>query len=186
MIIYDNKLPYEPCKSHTNLQIQVSKPKELKMTPPKVKAHDKFFGFTEEEFENSLFWSIVSIFAVYGCKIPSNINDLRKFKLKDQTFNNNHMAYRNFLQEFENGKHTIDKDWIIMEALAKVTYRPIIILSSLNEHKEKKIFKFNHESIKPPIFLGTYRVEGKIIFTPYKLWLTLQNRSQIRSKVERF
>jgi hypothetical protein len=61
----------------------------------------------------------------------------------------------------------MDKDWILLEALAMATFRPIIILSSLPEHRDKKIIKYNHESVKPPIILETYRVEGQLIFTPY-------------------
>jgi hypothetical protein len=61
----------------------------------------------------------------------------------------------------------MDKDWILLEALARATFRPIILLSSLPEHENKKVIKYNHESVKPPIILGVYRIEGKIIFTPY-------------------
>ena len=39
-------------------------------------------------------------------------------KLKDQSFNNHHGNYRTFLQEFEAGMHNIDKDWLLVEALA--------------------------------------------------------------------
>ena len=54
--------------------------------------------------------------------MPESINELRKLtvkeikkgklgiKLKDQSFNNYHGKYRKYLDEFENGKHSIDKD----------------------------------------------------------------------------
>ena len=128
---------------------------------------------------NSLFWSILSIYAVYECNLPDSVYDLRKLavneikkgilgiKLKDQSFNNHHNNYRTFLQEFESGMHNIDKDWLLVEALAKATFRCMIFLSSLNEHHEKPIFKYNSESTKPPLIFGVYRVDNNIIFTPY-------------------
>ena len=61
----------------------------------------------------------------------------------------------------------MDKEWIIAEALSKVTNRCLIFISSLEEHKEKKIFKYNPDSNKPPLIFGVYRVEDKIIFTPF-------------------
>jgi hypothetical protein len=178
-IIYDNNFPYEPCKIYTKLPIELPKPKELKTVSPNVNKQDKYYGFPENKIENTLYWSILSIYAIYGCKLPTDVNDLRKLavkkvkegilgiKLKEQSFDNNHVAYQKFLHEYENGQHIMDKDWILLEALALATFRPIIILSSLPEHRDKKVIIYNHESVIPPIILGTYRVEGQLIFTPY-------------------
>ena len=116
---------------------------------------------------------------MYGCKIPESINELRiktskhikknilGIKLKDIQFNNNHQKYRQFLQDFENGKENIDEELILARALAIETHRPFIFISTLEKHSENPVFTFNKESVKPPIILGLYRVEKEFIFTPY-------------------
>ena len=50
-------------------------------------------------------------------------------KLKDQSFNNYHGKYRQYLDEFATGKHNLDKDWLMAEALAKATHRCITVYS---------------------------------------------------------
>jgi hypothetical protein len=120
----------------------------------------------------------VSIYAVYGCKLPANVNDLRRLavskvkegilgiKLKDQSFNNHHRAYSSFLREFENGQHIMDKDWILLEAMARAIFRPIILLSSLPEHENKKVGKEDELSITLPLTggSGSARVWGHVKF----------------------
>jgi hypothetical protein len=145
-IIYDKGLNYEPCKLYTSLPIVVPKPSELKTVPPKVTKKEKFYGHKEDDIHNSLFWSLFSIYALYNCKIPNSINEVRVeivkevkknilgIKLKDQSFNNEHRYYREYLTDFEEGKANVDKDWIMIEALAKITHRCIIILSTLEKH----------------------------------------------------
>ncbi len=76
-------------------------------------------GFTKENVKDSIFWSYVSVCAVYGGKIPDSIQELRikasqhikkgnlGIKLKDMKFNNNHMAYRQLLNNFENGSENM-------------------------------------------------------------------------------
>ena len=154
-------------------------------------------GFQQKDIDNSLFWSIVSIYAVYGCKMPSHLNELRQLtvkevkkgilgiKLKDQIFNNYHAKYREFLNEFEAGQHSLDKDWILAEALARAIHRPLIFLSSLPEHKGNEIIKFNPESTKPPLIFGVYQAEGKQIFTPFFYNKNLEfNTDNLKNKVQ--
>ncbi len=178
-IIFDQELHYEPCKLYTSLPIIPQKGLGQKTIPPKIKNLGKLRGFTENNVNDSLFWSMFSIYAIYGCKIPDSIKEIRLqvtkeikkgilgIKLKDQSFNNNHAAYRQFLYEFENGLHSMDKDWLIAEALAKITHRCLIFLSTLPEHTNKNILKFNPESAKPPLIFGVYREDNKIVFTPF-------------------
>jgi hypothetical protein len=147
------------------------KPSQIKTIPPNVSKRDKFHGFPKEEVHDSLFLSVISIYAIYGCKLPNSTLELRSLavkevkkgilgiKLLDQSFDNRHANYRQFLNEFQSGLHNIDKDWLLVEALAKATFRCLIFLSSLEEHKQKPVFKFNHESIKPPLIFGVYRIE---------------------------
>jgi hypothetical protein len=59
-------------------------------------------------------------------------------KLKDNSFNNKSHLYREYLQNFEKGKVNVDKDWIMVDALATVTHRCIIIISSLERHKQQR------------------------------------------------
>jgi hypothetical protein len=196
-MIYDNGYPYEQCKLYTSLPIELPKPSEVKTNPPMVRKKETLFGFTEENVHNSLFWSILSIYAIYRCKMPESVNELRQLavkeikkgilgiKLKDQSFNNRHGDYKTFLNEFEGGQHNIDKDWLLVEALAKATYRCFIILSSLQEHSNKPIFKYNTESNKPPLIFGVYRRDNHIIFTPYYYNKNLEfNIDSLRGKVQ--
>jgi dUTPase len=196
-IIFDKGLHYEPCRLYTKLPIVPPKPSELKTQPPYVKDLGPYKGFTFEEIDNSLFWSILSIYAVYGCKMPESINELRSLtvkeakkgilgiKIKDQSFNNYHGKYRQYLDEFETGKHNLDKDWLMAEALAKATHRCIIFISTLPEHKNNPIIKFNVESTKPPLILGVYLVENKFLFTPFYFNKNLEfNSANLRNKVQ--
>jgi hypothetical protein len=177
--IYDKQLPYQPCKLYTSFPIEKQKISDVKTIPPKVEKSDKWMGFTEENAKDSIFWSYISICAMYGCKIPESINELRikaskhikknilGIKLKDIQFNNNHQKYRQFLQDFENGQENIDEELILARALAIETHRPFIFISTLEKHWENPVFTFNKESAKPPIILGLYKVEKEFIFTPY-------------------
>jgi hypothetical protein len=106
-------------------------------------------------------------------------------KIKDQSFNNYHGKYRQYLDEFETGKHNLDKDWLMAEALAKATHRCIIFISTLPEHKTNPIIKFNVESTKPPLILGVYLVENKFLFTPFYFNKNLEfNSANLRNKVQ--
>jgi hypothetical protein len=196
-IIYDKELPYEPCLIQQNLPVVLCKITSTKTTPPIRKHEGKFYGFKPENVDNSLFWSYISVIAVYGCKIPESTSELRKLatkdtkrgilgiKLKDQSFDNVHMKYRTYLQEFEDGKHNVDKDWILIEALAKATYRCIIIISTLSKHKDRPIIKYNPESTKPPIIMGAIEVENKVVFTPYFYNKNLEfNTADLMGKVQ--
>jgi hypothetical protein len=196
-IIYDKELPYEPCLIQQKLPVVLCKITRTKTTPPIRKHEGKFYGFKPENVDNSLFWSYISVIAVYGCKIPESTSELRKLatketkrgilgiKLKDQSFDNIHMKYRTYLQEFEDGKHNVDKDWILIEALAKATYRCIIIISTLSKHKDRPIIKYNPESTKPPIIMGAIEVENKVVFTPYFYNKNLEfNTADLMGKVQ--
>jgi hypothetical protein len=90
-------------------------------------------------------------------------------RLKDQSFNNNHTEYRQFLDEYEKGQHFPDKDLILIQALAKTLHRCFIFISSLEQHKEQKCFQFNKETenSRPPLIFGIYGHNGKIIFLPF-------------------
>ncbi len=69
-------------------------------------------------------------------------------------FNNNHMAYRQFLDKFENGLENIDENLLLAKALAKETHRPFIFINTLEGQANSPFFTFNKESVKPPIILA--------------------------------
>ena len=88
---------------------------------------------------------------LYNCKIPSSVLELRKLattelkkgilaiKLKDQSFNNNHANYKTYLQEFDAGKHQLDKDLLLAQALAKGLHRCFIFISSLENDANYRV-----------------------------------------------
>jgi hypothetical protein len=149
-VIYNHNLPYEPCKLYTELPIVVPKRSELKTIPPKVAKRDQYYGFSEKEIHNSLFWSVLSIFALYNCKLIE-IKELKLqitkeikkgilgIKMKDQIFNNDQRKYREYLIDFENDRAAPDPQFIIIEALAKVLHRPVILLMGNRIHITKTI-----------------------------------------------
>ena len=177
--IYNRQWPYQPCKIFTKLPIELPKPSELKTIPPKYSEEDHWMGFTAENAHDSFFYCIISICAVYGCKIPENTLELRKIavqqlkkgilgiKLKDSQFNNDHFKYKSFLSEFEQGLHNLDPEFLLAKALASATHRPYIFISTLQEHHENPVFKFNTDCKNPPLIFGIHLVEGKRVFQPY-------------------
>jgi hypothetical protein len=154
-------------------------PTQLKTIPPNVTPKGEWLGFTKNTIHDSFFWSVMSCYATYGCKIPDSILELRELavkqikkgilgiKLKDLEFNNYHNEYRQWLTEFEAGMHGMDSNFIVAQALATATHRPFIFVSSLEEHSDSPIFKFNADSLKPPLIFGVYQLEGTIGFLPY-------------------
>jgi len=178
-IIYDKEFPYEPAQLFTSLPITLPKATALKTKPPKIETEKEFLGFTEENLHESFFWSTISILAFYRCQIPSSTLELRKLalkklksgilatKLRDFTFKLNYNDYKNYLDDFGQGKAGMDPELYLAEALAAALHRPIIFISSLPKHHEKPVFHFNHESEKPPLIFGIYLRKGKEIFLPF-------------------
>ena len=178
--IYDKELPYEPCQLYTSLPIKIPTPTVRRTLPPVVKAREKYLGYTRENIKDSLYWATASTLALYGGQVKENINEYREMvvqelkkgilgiRLKDQIFDNNHTEYRKFLEEYRRGLHFPDKDFIIIRALAQALHRCIILLSSLEEHREQPCIKISetYEKSKPPIVLGVYRVDGELVFLP--------------------
>jgi hypothetical protein len=196
-ILYDKKLPYEPAKLYTQFPIENRKITLTKTTPPKCGEKDPLKGFTSENWNDSLFWSVISLMVLYNCKVPSSTIELRKLavtelkkgilaiKLKDLSFNNVHHMYKNFLSEFEEGLHQVDQNLLLVQALAQALHRCFIIVSTLKQHQDRRVFKFNQESIKPPLILGLYEIEGKLIFTPFFYNKNLEfNIDNLKDKVQ--
>jgi hypothetical protein len=195
--IYDKKLLYEPCKLYTSFPIETKKISYPQTIPPSIKKYDEMHGFTENNWHDSLFWSVISLMVLYNCKIPSSTLELRKLatqelkkgilsiKLKDQSFNNNHSIYRKYLDEFDQGQHQVDKDLLLVHALAKAIHRCIVIIYDKAPDGSQKIIKFNYESTKPPLIFGLHHYNNKVIFTPFFLNRNLEfNLDSLKGKIQ--
>jgi hypothetical protein len=77
-VLYNHKLPYEPAKLYTSFPIEPRKITDVRTVPPKCTERDLMHGFTEENWQESLFWSIISLMVLYNCKIPTSTLELRK------------------------------------------------------------------------------------------------------------
>ncbi len=196
-LIYDKQWPYQPCRLITKLPIPVLKPSELKTVPPLINVEDSLMGFTETNVHDSFYWCIISLNTVYGCKIPENTCELRKLavkqikkgilgiKMKDAQFNNHHGSYRQYLEEYELGHHGMDDQFLFAQALASATHRPYIFISTLAEHEENPIFKFNADCKNPPFIFGVHRFKDKLIFQPYFYNKNLEfSLDSLRGKVQ--
>ena len=178
-IIYDLELKYIPCTLYTNLPIVLPKPSLRKTVPPKIKGKEELLGFTENNVHDSMFYSVLSVLALYNCTPPGSILELREKcvkKLKsgilarqllDFQFNMNFDEYNSFISEFKNGTVGPDDNMYLIHALAQVLYRPIIVISSLEMHKASPIHHFHSQADRPPVILGLYKVGKHRIFKPF-------------------
>ena len=196
-LIFDKELRYEPCQLYLKLPIQLPKPVSARTVPPKIASLDQYLGFTPETVHDSLFLSTASILAVYNCKQVNSTLELRELavkelkkgilalKMRDFLFDNNFGRYKQFIEEFKQGQHEVDKNFYIVEALAIGLYRPIFVLSSLREHADNPILKFNHNSNRPPLIFGLYEVEGRRIYKPFYLNRNITfNLDALKGKIE--
>ncbi len=180
--IFDFELPYEPCRLYTSFPIVIPTPSVRKTMTPVVQIREKNLGYRENDLKDSIYWSMLSILSLYGAQVKNSILEYRSMavkevrkggilgiRLKDQSFNNNHAEYRQFLDEYERGEHFPDKDLILIQALAKTIHRCFIFISSMEEHKDQKCFRFNRETenSRPPLIFGIYNCNGKMVFLPF-------------------
>jgi hypothetical protein len=180
-IIYDKEFNYEPVQLYTSFPINMPKPSIQKTTIPSAGKAPFLLGYTEENVVDSLFWSIISILALYNCVLPKSTLELRELavkrlrkgilgtKLRDFNFNLNYQNYQQFCDDFRKGKVGPDPDFYLIESLATSLFRPIIIISSLKRHRHKPIIQFNANSDKPPLVLGLYQRDKYEIFKPFFL-----------------
>jgi hypothetical protein len=160
-IIFDKGLPYEPVNLVTRLPVEKPKITLPKTVPPSILKEERLLGFSDANVKDSFFWSTVSIIAIYNGPLPSSVMEYRlqatkklksgvlNNKLKDFTFNLNYNEYRKFMDDFIKGEVGLDPEFFLAEALAQCLYRPMVIISTLDRHKDKPIKKFNRESTKP-------------------------------------
>ena len=170
-IIFDNKFQFVPAKLQTEFPFKTPLKSLLKTEPPAVLKKDPLKGHTKESAQASLFYSIFSILSAYNSKVPESFSELRQkivkqlrnttpeFKIRDFHFNLNFGKYKQFLNDFLEGKVQIDPDLIMLDTFAHVLQRPIVVLSSLEKHADNKVQYFGTmQEDKPPIEIGRAHV----------------------------
>ncbi|MFN9910733.1 MAG: hypothetical protein ACK56F_32275, partial [bacterium] len=137
-----------------------------------INKEERLLGYTEENVQDSFFWSIISILTLYKGALLGSVREYRlaalkklksgilNNKLKDFTFNLNRAKYQQFIDDFANGKVGLDPDFYLVEATAAVLRRPLIFISTLERHKNKPIFSYNEKMETPPLIFGIYEREG--------------------------
>ena len=177
--IYDKKLSYRPVDIIRNNDSAKNFFKTLSRTEPPIHEYFEktYLGFEENEIDDSFFISVQSCQYAYRCTVQ-NINDMRsmavkelnksvlRLKLNDFEFNNDLKRTKEFLNTFKT-KGQVDSHFFLIEALSYALFRPFVIISSLDKHKDRKIFKFNFNIVKPPFIFGAYERNKKLIFLPF-------------------
>ncbi len=60
-----------------------------------------------------------------------------------------------------------DPNMYLIHSMALCLYRPIIIISSLERHSDKKVIHFHENCNKPPIIVGLYQRDEHEIYLPF-------------------
>ena len=182
-VIYNKRLCFEPLDiyfheefiSKTELKIE----KKTNPLPNLSYLDEPYLGYDEHTVKDSLFISIRSIQYEYQSRFNTSLemrkmciqkaNDslIIKQKILDDQFKNDLQEYKSFVEKFLQRAVQIDQKLHLITALAQALYRTIIIVSSLPEHSEKPILKFNPNVEKPPFILGLYEKGENKIFRPY-------------------
>ena len=193
--IFDNNLAYEPVEVMTKMP-EGKYQREKASQPPTVQKEEPLKGYTEDTIRDSLFWSLIALLFVSGCTLHT-VKELRKmaiksvrgsrlsYRLRDFIFNLRSREYNQYLEDFLHNQEQPDKDYIMIEALAHAMYRPIVIISTLKRHKERKCFTFNHQSTKPAFILGVYQVGDLEVFKPFRENKNVTfDLSKLKNKIE--
>ena len=178
-ILFDFKLAFLPLPSQNFKELtKINKNPYFDKPPESAYLSTPYLGYEKDTVNDSLFLSIQNIQTASKCKITPVI-ELRKLSVKqlksnihylhfsDDNFNSNKSKTNEFLMEFCNGQHTVDKNLLLVEALAHAISRHFIILDSRTDIEEKRVIHFNYNTARPPFILGLYEKENKIIFRPF-------------------
>ena len=177
--IFKQKLCYEsvPLYLHDSFILKSKLPTPYNKTGFKLPDYldSPYLGYTESTVNNSLYISIRSVQHAYGSTMTEQ-NDLKKaikeklkssiikYKILSFTFNNNQQQYDDFINNIALNKETMDPNFYLGQIIAEFIKRPLIIIAPF---LQQKIFQFNMDSSSPPVILGAYKIENKIIFRPY-------------------
>jgi hypothetical protein len=130
-----------------------------------------------EYYKNSLFISLRSILYNYSAKFPDEKElrqqivkyikgDLALFQLKDHTFNGSMSDLKSFLHDFCESETSGDTTFHIVQALAFVLKRKIVVI--IQDEPFHSAFRYFFEKDqKPPVVLGCYKTNKGIIYRPF-------------------
>ena len=151
--------------------------------PPDV-AHlsSKTFGLQELGYDlnDSMTPTLLSLFAMHNMvplkeKLQKTCASLSQFlkkdilgsQIRDFMLGKSKDALKKYLLDMKNEcKIRIDPSFYHFEALSFVLSRPIIVISSLEEHKKEPIQTFRPEMTKVPFYFLLYKVGNTIVARP--------------------
>lgn len=130
---------------------------------------DSTRGLSQENLNFSLSKSLEALFISLGLKetlisLGKKIverglkSKLYKENLKHYVLGKDKTTFKNFEQDILNGKFLYDENNIMIELVAQVLQRCVIVLDAygLTGDKTKKVKLFNHSKEKPPFFIFLY------------------------------
>ena len=198
-LIYDHKLT---CRSapilttedeYKNYRVayrQSHPPEDAYLSSP-------LLGYTEDNVADSLFISTRSLQLIFRCKLMSSLEmreliakhiqkSVYRLKLCDFVYNNDKLKYKEYIHNFRTSTQCPpDPLLYTVEAMAVAMFRPIIVISTLESHRDFPIRKFNTETTKPPFIFGLYQVGQHLIYRPYFIDReTYYNLAQHRGEFE--
>ena len=179
--IFQEKLPYQAIPRYLSNEFICKSKVDKKIYDPLLfnSYYEKpSIGYSKENIPNSLFISIQSIYYNSNCQ-PLRIQDVRReaalnckktldfHKLKTYAFGGHHLRTKEFLSNFENGTANVDPFLFIVNQIAKIIHRSIILMIYNEEDSsvQKRIFNPNN---KVPLIIGLYKVQGEFLFSPFK------------------
>ena len=134
---------------------------------------DPYFGFTKENVKFSIGIALQTLLIIHNCSqqlenICSSIAaEMKKGILRQQmidfSFNGDKEKFLNYVGNIAKGKIGYDKSLFIFETMATVLQRPITVVSSLKEHRDDPIKRYNHEKVKPMFYFLLLENENEIV-----------------------
>ena len=151
--------------------------------PPEVShLSSEFYGIQEcgYDLEDSIQPTLLSLFALHNMlpikeKLQKTCASLSQFlkkdilgsQMRDFMLGGNKDRLKQYLLDMKtNCKILIDSSFYIFEALSFILSRPIIVISSIEEHKNEPIQTFRPELTKVPFYFLIYKVNNVIISRP--------------------
>ena len=78
-------------------------------------------------------------------------------------FNNDKDQFKTYIENLKNFKFEVDSDFCIIDCLSDVLSRPMVVVSSLEEHAKDPIFRYRTDLSRPPFFILAYKIQDKIV-----------------------
>ena len=178
-LIFDSKLQYRPCPILRNEEVAKAFLSKTPCTEPPLHTYLSLpnLGYTDNELDDSFFISIQSLQYLSRCKALDSLSmrqatlktlnkGVLRLKLNSFVFDNNMERTKQFLHNFKtNGP--IDNQFLLIEAFSYAMHRPVLVISSLEKHKDQPFIKFNFNITKPHWIVGAYAHNNRVLFLPY-------------------